>query len=693
MHRHLRTAVGFAFAALLAAMPARAAVVINEIMYNSAFAPDVEFIELHNTGPAAVNLADWYLLDSDVAHPRCYLVGTLAAGQYLVIPADTAVFRARFPGVTNVNVKGFDPAGTGFGLGNSSDVVRLYNDDDFQVDSVAYVDRGAWPTPPDGTGPSLELVNPFLDNGLAANWAASTPVGGTPGAVNSKYAANASPVCGNGARSIALPTSADAVAISVRATDAENQLAGVALWVDLGSGFVSAPMFDDGLHGDGAAADSVFGAIIAAQPNGTLVRYYSVATDALAQTDAWPAGAPADYRAYTVGHVPPRLVVNEIVASNVNGVQDDNGDHEDWVEIYNPGASTIDLSGMYLSDDLSNGNKWEIPAGVTIGPGAFLVFWADETPAQGNLHAGFKLTAAGEEIGIFGTRDQGGTLIHGFKFGPVGADVSVGFRPDEEALVPAGVQHAPEYLATPSPSASNNGSALFSSVCINEFQTTSLAGGTDDWIELFNRGGAPVDLSGMFLSDNRTTNLKYRIPNGTVLGAGQYVVFDELTLGFSMSSSGEVIVLTAPDSVSGLDFRDFTQQTADVSEGRAPDGTGSWAKFPAPTKGTTNIGALSTGDDASVAMALGALRVSPNPFRGGTEVRFELGRRGAVQAMLFDAAGRRVRTLQTGVLAAGSHMLAWDGRLSSGARAEAGVYFLRVATAGVARTYPLILLQ
>ena len=92
MRRCLHGVLALAFVALVAVAPARASVVINEIMYNSSFSPDIEFIELYNTGPAAQNLVDWYLLDNSNAHPHCNLVGTLAVGHYLVVAADTALF-------------------------------------------------------------------------------------------------------------------------------------------------------------------------------------------------------------------------------------------------------------------------------------------------------------------------------------------------------------------------------------------------------------------------------------------------------------------------------------------------------------------------------------------------------------------------------------------------------------------------
>ena len=76
---------------------------------------------------------------------------------------------------------------------------------------------------------------------------------------------------------------------------------------------------------------------------------------------------------------------------------------------------------------------------------------------------------------------------------------------------------------------------------------------------------------------------------------------------------------------------------------------------------------------------------APNPSRGWTRLTLELGTPGRVDVAVFDAAGRRVRTLVSGPLAAGRHPVAWDGTDRTGARARAGVYFARaVVREGVA---------
>lgn len=80
---------------------------------------------------------------------------------------------------------------------------------------------------------------------------------------------------------------------------------------------------------------------------------------------------------------------------------------------------------------------------------------------------------------------------------------------------------------------------------------------------------------------------------------------------------------------------------------------------------------------------------APNPFRAGTTIRYALARAGAVDLAVFDAQGRRVRTLASGPRPAGPASAAWDGTSDAGAPAEPGVYFVRLVTpdrpAGLAR--------
>lgn len=96
------------------------------------------------------------------------------------------------------------------------------------------------------------------------------------------------------------------------------------------------------------------------------------------------------------------LVISEFMASNQSGLLDEDGDDEDWIEIYNPGASAVDLAGWHLTDDRNDLTKWTFPA-VTLEPAqSLLVFASDKNrKASGaELHANFKLSDSGEYLGI-----------------------------------------------------------------------------------------------------------------------------------------------------------------------------------------------------------------------------------------------------------------------------------------------------
>jgi len=72
----------------------------------------------------------------------------------------------------------------------------------------------------------------------------------------------------------------------------------------------------------------------------------------------------------------------------------------------------------------------------------------------------------------------------------------------------------------------------------------------------------------------------------------------------------------------------------------------------------------------------------PNPFRPATEIEFGLPRAATVSLAVFDVAGRCVRTLASGLVPAGVHVVAWDGRDAGGAAAAPGVYYCRLAADG-----------
>nr|HOD83865.1 lamin tail domain-containing protein [Phycisphaerae bacterium] len=95
-------------------------------------------------------------------------------------------------------------------------------------------------------------------------------------------------------------------------------------------------------------------------------------------------------------------VISEFMASNDDTLADEDGDHCDWIELYNPAASPISLEGWYLTDDADELTKWAFPA-VTIQPGQYLVVFAsdkDRRDVASPLHTNFKLDAGGEYLAL-----------------------------------------------------------------------------------------------------------------------------------------------------------------------------------------------------------------------------------------------------------------------------------------------------
>ena len=154
--------------------------VINEINYNSSASHATEdWVEIHNPLTYAVNMEGWILKDDQNDHIFEFAAGaTIGPGQFVIVARDTAAFNALV--ATTSSVFG-QPS---FGFGNGGDVVRLFHSSGVLVDEVTYSDTLPWPILADGSGPTLELLSPELDNTLPANWAAWESRLGTPGSAN-----------------------------------------------------------------------------------------------------------------------------------------------------------------------------------------------------------------------------------------------------------------------------------------------------------------------------------------------------------------------------------------------------------------------------------------------------------------------------------------------------------------------------
>lgn len=145
------------------------------------------------------------------------------------------------------------------------------------------------------------------------------------------------------------------------------------------------------------------------------------------------------------------VFINEWMAANSTALADPaDGLCQDWFELYNAGSQTVDLTGFHLTDDPTVTNKFTIPSGYRIEPGAFLLVWADEETEQNqatnvDLHVNFRLSQSGEAITLFTPE---GIRVDQIEFGPQTNDISQGRWPDGHA--------APLFfMSQPTPRAAN----------------------------------------------------------------------------------------------------------------------------------------------------------------------------------------------------------------------------------------------
>lgn len=154
----------------------------------------------------------------------------------------------------------------------------------------------------------------------------------------------------------------------------------------------------------------------------------------------------------------PAIRINEILASNLTGLKDEDGEEQPWIELHNHGTETVHLGGFALSDDRDTPGEWILPP-IQLGPGQHLIVFAsgkDRAPAAGPaLHTGFRLARRGEYLGLFNTESPR-RAVHELagEYPSQRNDIAWGRRTDGTWA----------YHRTPTPGAPNSGPVLSSAV-------------------------------------------------------------------------------------------------------------------------------------------------------------------------------------------------------------------------------------
>lgn len=123
------------------------------------------------------------------------------------------------------------------------------------------------------------------------------------------------------------------------------------------------------------------------------------------------------------------LVINEFMSSNAKTLADEDGDFEDWIELFNSGSTTIHLHNYGLSDNPESPFRWRFP-NISIAPGQFMLVWAsgkNRNDISHPLHTNFSISSQGEPLLL--TSPQGQTIdqVNATALLP---DISYGRKPD-----------------------------------------------------------------------------------------------------------------------------------------------------------------------------------------------------------------------------------------------------------------------
>ena len=272
----------------------------------------------------------------------------------------------------------------------------------------------------------------------------------------------------------------------------------------------------------------------------------------------------------TVAGLSSEVTLNEVMALNrsavVNGTK-----NPDWIELFNRGSQTADLSGLTLSDDPVAPGKFVFPAGTLLDPQSYLVVWCDNDLAAPGLHTGFNLSADGQIVGLYQPVAGGYRVLDAVNFGLQVADLTIGRVPDGTGAW---------QLNLPTPTAMNAAQTVGApdALRINEWMASPSSG--NDWFELYNPGALPVALGGLYLTDDFNIRTNTRIADLSFIGVGGYAQFfaDEepgkgaAHVNFKLSADGDTLALYGTNTVYLIDWVSIGAQTKGVSQGRLPDG-------------------------------------------------------------------------------------------------------------------------
>ena len=537
--------------------PPPAGVVISEV--SAASLP--QWIELHNQGGSAVDIAGYSL--SDDSQSRKYVLPSMVigAGQYaLIYPSNFFTLNAR------------------------GDEVLLYNAQTNLLDRTSYGLQVA--------GYAISRMNGDWTLGNPTPGAANTAaiLGSVSGLVINEWLANA--LTSDDDWLELWNNSAQPVALQGIYLGVSNALFQISSRSYIGPyGF--AQLFADEDPGPDHLdfrLPAGGGRLAVYDPTGVEINAvaYGAQAENVAQgrlpngsgtIQTFPASPSPGASNYVSTYTGP--YINEVMARNVSAATNSLGRTADWVELFNPGGSAVDLGGMSLSLDTPEPRQWVFPVGSTVPANGDLVVYCDgdlpaSTAATPPLNSGQTLNGDAGGVYLF---NAAGQLVNFIEYGFQLENQSIGRIGANWRLLQAFTLGAANGAAATLAGATN--------IIFNEWMADPADG--DDWFELYNAGTQTADLGGLFLTDDPSLAglTKFRIAPLSFIAAKGWVRFQADGnqgngfdhVNFALDAGGESVRLYNTNGAL-LTTVYFGAQAFGVSEGRLPDGAANIARFP-----------------------------------------------------------------------------------------------------------------
>ncbi|GAB3615939.1 hypothetical protein GCM10027416_04960 [Okibacterium endophyticum] len=511
---------------------------INEVIQDNDTIPDT--VELINTGSTEADISGWVVKDdNDERDLRVPPATILAPGAFYAIVTDD------------------DSLETGFGLGKA-DTARI-----FAADSTTLIDSFEWsghqPTSygrcPDGAG---EFIVTAAATPGSANLCDAPAAGNI--VINEIESSGGSPDDWFELMNIGTST-VDLSGLVVADAPGDEPFT-IAEGTTLGAGGLV--VFEKAQFGFGLGG-------------GDSLTLFDTDGTTVIDSYSWTAHADATYGRCPDGVGPVTATLEatpgsandcatpDLPAIAVNEIETSGGTPGDWIELYNAGATDVDLSNWVVRDsDDGADHAAVLPAGSSIAAGGFFV--VDEAVLGYGL---------GKEDSARVYLPGGHTLVDSHSWTAVAGNAHA---PTTFGRCPDGTGDW-QVTTTSTKGAGNDCGAA---IRINEIETQN--GDPGDWVELVNNGSASVDVSGMLLRDDSDTG-PFVIADGTVIDAGGFLALD-VEGSFGLGGADSIRLLAADESTI-IDQHSWTAHAA-TSLGRCPDGTGQFAETREATKGQAN---------------------------------------------------------------------------------------------------------